>query len=844
MSPLAESGVHSIAGYGTDWLYLIVPLAVSLLIAAIAVAKGTAPANAQRGTRTVLRFADSMSRATGLPPYAAAGVTTCLSFLLIAALGFYWDVAWHVDYGRDKLLFTPGHTAIIVGLQGLLLAALVTTLVATWTRADTRVRLGALRVPWGAVTLAALGIGAVGAFPLDELWHRSYGVDVTMWGPTHLAMIGGASFAPLVLLTMVRDAGGELTRVGRRLTAALCAATLLGLSTFQLEFDLGVAQWQHLYHPLLIALASGVALVIARNVLGRGGAVFAAVDFTVQRIVTAFVVGGALHHTTPHWALYLGSALAIEVAALVVEHRSAIAQALAYGLAVCVGMSAEWAWTQVWGRHPWGSALVPYIPVVIVMAFAAAFLGTAAGRRLRGRDAGIPAVALVLAFVAAIGTLVYAFPRHAADATATVRTIPAGTGRVNVEVTVSDPAAAKDADWFEVYAWQGGSFFHNRLHHVGGGTYRTVDPVPVGGSWKTLVRLGKGDVLAGAPVWFPRDAQIKAPEIPVVAERTVPLERDTNLLMRESHHGDTLPALVAYVVLGIFAAMWVTTVTIGLKRIRRADPIAGKRVVMTGALGGIGVATADALRARGAHVVGIDLVSTDDVVAADVTDPESVGAAVGEAAERLGGIDLLVNLAGIGRAQDAGDYPDAEARRVLDVNFWGTWHATAAAIPWLTESRGHAVVTASGLATVNMPWAAAYAASKRAVSAYADTLRIEYDGRVTVTVVNPGYVRTPIHEIPAAAGASLEGVTPADSMDDVVRAYLRACADKPRSLSTSGRTTFILRVAARRPRLMDALIRVGIKRLNRPDPSFVLTDEQLVTRRAGRARAGAGTRTR
>jgi NAD(P)-dependent dehydrogenase (short-subunit alcohol dehydrogenase family) len=823
MRPLAESGVHSVAGYGTDWLYLVVPLLVSLAIAARAVRRGTAPAGAQRGTRTLLRFADGMSRATGLPPYAAAGVTTCLSFLLVAALGFYWDVAWHVDYGRDNLLFTPAHTAIIVGLNGLLVAAAVTTLVATWTRADVAVRWRGLRAPWGAVVLFALGTGAVGAFPLDELWHRAYGVDVTMWGPTHLGMIGGASFGPLALLLLVREAGGHLTFAGRRLTAVLCGATLLGFATFQLEFDLGVPQWQHLYHPVLIALASGFALVVARQVLGPGGAVFAAFDFTVQRVLTALVVAGALHHTMPHWALYFGSALAIEAAAALTRRRSAVVQALSYGLAVTAGLGAEWAWTQVFGRQPWGRALLPGIGVAAVAAVAAALLGTAAGRRLRGLRGGVPAPVLLLAGVVAVGTLVVPFARHAAPAAATVRTVTAGPGLVHVDVVLDHPEVARDADWFEVFAWQGGSFHRSALRPVNATEWRTVDPVPVGGSWKTLVRLAKHDVLAGVPVAMPADPAIHAPEIPLVAERTAPLRRDTELLMREAHHGDTLPALVAYLVLGSFALLWVTVLALALRssRMRRRDPLDGARVVVTGALGGIGVATVAALRAGGARVVGVDLVAAPDVVAGDVTSADSMRAAMAEAAQRLGGIDLLVNLAGIGRAQDSGDFPDAEARRVLDVNLFGTWNATAAALPWLLDARGHVVVTASGLAAVTVPWAAAYAASKRGVAAYADTLRVEYHDRLTVTVVNPGYVRTPIHDVAAASGASLEGVVPAEELRDVAAAYVTACAERPRSLATSRRTALGMRLAARRPALADRLVLTALRRVSRPAPAFV-----------------------
>jgi NAD(P)-dependent dehydrogenase (short-subunit alcohol dehydrogenase family) len=841
MTTLAGSGVDSIWGYGTDWLYIVVPLLVALSVGALAVRRGVAPAGAQRGTHTVLRFADGMGKATGTAPFAAAGVMVMVPFLLIAALGFYWDVSWHVDYGRDDIIFTPGHTAIIVGLQGLLLSAAVTTLVATWTRADVALVGKRLRAPWAAVVLTALGIGAVGAFPLDEIWHRAYGVDVTMWGPTHLAMIGGASFGPLALLLLLREGGGRLTHLGRHLVGVLTGATLLGMTTFQLEYDLGVSQWQQLYHPVLIALASGFALVLARHLLGRGGALYGALNFTIHRLLTLLVVGTALNHTPPHWALYWGSALFVEIAFALTRKRSVLVQALASGLAVTLGLSTEWAWTHVWGRHPWGRALLPGIAVAAVAAFAAAMLGTAAGRTLRGTRPGLPAPLLWVSFLAVVGTLVLPFPRHNSTATATVRTTPAGDRLTHVSVTLDDPSVAEDPNWFETFAWQGGGLVRSPMVRVGDtAEWRTADPVPYGGSWKTMVRLANDDVLVAAPVAFPRDEEIGAEEIPLVAERTVPLTRDTKLLMREARAGTSaVPATVAYTVLALFAALWISSIAMAFrsKRLRRPDPVDGARVVVTGALGGIGVATVAGLRARGATVVGIDLVDGPDVIAADVTDAASTQAAIAEAAARLGGIDVVVNLAGIGRAQDAGDLPDAEARRVMDVNFWGTWHATAAALPWLVASGGHAVVTASGLAVANVPWAAAYAASKRAVAAYADTLRIEYGDRITVTVVNPGYVRTPIHEVPAAAGASIEGLVPADGMDDVVDAYVRACAERPRSLATSWRTALSLAFARRRPAAADRVVARSVARLDRPEPAFVLTDEELARRAAARESA-------
>src|SRR5215210_5150435 len=105
------------------------------------------------------------------------------------------------------------------------------------------------------------------------------------------------------------------------------------------------------------------------------------------------------------------------------------------------------------------------------------------------------------------------------------------------------------------------------------------------------------------------------------------------------------------------------------------------RAIVTGASGAIGAATASALRERGATVVGIDRVGGDDVVEADLRDGEQVARAVEEAIARLGGgLDVLVNNAGIGDAHDAGAPPDARAEAIVDVNLFGAWRVTAAAL--------------------------------------------------------------------------------------------------------------------------------------------------------------------
>ncbi len=252
--------------------------------------------------------------------------------------------------------------------------------------------------------------------------------------------------------------------------------------------------------------------------------------------------------------------------------------------------------------------------------------------------------------------------------------------------------------------------------------------------------------------------------------------------------------------------------------------MAGRRVLITGAAGGLGGPTAVEMRRLGATVIGVDLVALPpDILAADVRDAEAVQAAVDVAAERMGGIDVLVNCAGIGIAGDAGAFPDAAARRVLDVNLLGTWTATAAALPHLLRSHGHVVNIASGLAYVTVPFAVAYTASKRAVTAYSDTLRMEYRGRITVSTVYPGYVRTAIHEGPAAQGVSLEGAVPAEPAEWTVQAIVRACLTRRRDLPTSRRVALGIFVGRHAPGLLDAAVSRRFERVfrNRLRPSFL-----------------------
>lgn len=174
----------------------------------------------------------------------------------------------------------------------------------------------------------------------------------------------------------------------------------------------------------------------------------------------------------------------------------------------------------------------------------------------------------------------------------------------------------------------------------------------------------------------------------------------------------------------------------------------GIRVLVTGGASGIGLATARLLAGRGAAVACLDVNAAPGplaTVTADVTDDASVRAAVRAAGERLGGLDVLVNNAGIGAQGTVEDNDDEEWRRVFDVNVLGMVRVARAALPYLRESRHAAIVnTCSIAATAGLPARALYSAAKGAVQSLTLAMAADHlpEG-IRVNCVNPGTAETP-----------------------------------------------------------------------------------------------------
>lgn len=175
----------------------------------------------------------------------------------------------------------------------------------------------------------------------------------------------------------------------------------------------------------------------------------------------------------------------------------------------------------------------------------------------------------------------------------------------------------------------------------------------------------------------------------------------------------------------------------------------GMVAAVTGGAAGIGLAIAVDLASRGAQVAVLDLdcsTAPESLlpVACDVTDRQSVVAAVDRVRETFGGLDVLVNNAGISAVGTVEDNSDSEWARVLDVNVTGMARVAAAALPLLRMSQQAAVVNLCSIAALNgLPQRALYAASKGAVLALTYAMAADHVAEgVRVNCVSPGTVHT------------------------------------------------------------------------------------------------------
>jgi hypothetical protein len=543
------------------------------------------------GSKPLRRLVGFASRVSGLPPWAALPAAVVAGSLIVAVFGFYWDVSTHIDNGRDPGPFAnPSHYFILAGLAGIAVAGYLSVLVGT-SPTRTSIRLtDRWHAPVGGFLVLLCGSIALLGFPLDDVWHRLFGQDVTLWGPTHVQMIGGAALATVGLWVLLREAESSRTRALAPWLASgvdrafLAGAVLIGLSALQAEFDFGVPQFQLVFHPILIMLAAGIALPAARILLGPGGALKASVFFLVIRGALALIIHVGLGRILLHLPLYLVEAALVELVARRVSPERQVTFGVSSGVVIgTVGLAAEWGWSHLWMPVPWPASLLPEgVAFGLLAAVSGGILGGLVGRALspagapRQRFRGWMAVAAALAAVAVIALPLRQGDRPPISGEVTLSESASRDGAwVHATVHLEPENAATGAKWFHALAWQGlgwrrGSSVLSELEPVRAGVYRTQEPVPVHGNWKTLIRLHRDDWIVALPVYLPRDPAIPAPEVPAEASFERSFVPDKQLLQREAVGGTPALWTAASLILLAIAAVWIWVLAWALVRLDRA----------------------------------------------------------------------------------------------------------------------------------------------------------------------------------------------------------------------------------------------------------------------------------
>ncbi|MDI6105200.1 SDR family NAD(P)-dependent oxidoreductase [Actinoplanes sp. NEAU-A12] len=255
---------------------------------------------------------------------------------------------------------------------------------------------------------------------------------------------------------------------------------------------------------------------------------------------------------------------------------------------------------------------------------------------------------------------------------------------------------------------------------------------------------------------------------------------------------------------------------------------AGRRVLVTGAARGIGAATARRLHQRGYRLAlaGLEPERLGQVAAdcggapwyeCDVGDREQVDAAVATAADMLGGLDVVIANAGVAAQLPLAGGDPSIFERTVRVNLLGTYYTLRAAAPHIAHPGGYALAVASLAAALHPPLLGAYSASKAAVEALADTLRIElhatgarvgvaYFAKIDTDMTARGFGTAAARRLPDLPGTRVAPI------DAAVGAIERGVARRSRRVIAPGWVAAVLPVRALAQRIVDVGARRGLPR--------------------------------
>lgn len=286
-------------------------------------------------------------------------------------------------------------------------------------------------------------------------------------------------------------------------------------------------------------------------------------------------------------------------------------------------------------------------------------------------------------------------------------------------------------------------------------------------------------------------------------------------------------------------------------------PLSEQVMLITGASSGIGLVTARAAAARGAKVL---LVARDEAAlaravadiarrggsaahaVADVGDAEQLAAAADQAIGRWGRIDTWVNDAGAGIVAPLVETPLDEHHRIFRTNYFGVVNGATIAVGHLRRDGGALVTVASIAADVPSPMLGAYAATKHAVKAFIETLRMELladAAPVSVTLVKPSGIDTPfaLHSANHAPGAAVIP-KPVYAPELVAEAILDAAEHPRRDVTVGGAGRLQVLLATHFPALLDRLAGLLIRQTF--DPARPRRERSALFAPSGNHRAQSG----
>lgn len=228
----------------------------------------------------------------------------------------------------------------------------------------------------------------------------------------------------------------------------------------------------------------------------------------------------------------------------------------------------------------------------------------------------------------------------------------------------------------------------------------------------------------------------------------------------------------------------------------RLQRFTGRRVVVTGAAGGVGGSVCELFRAEGATVLGGDVVAGDGIAQLDLTDDASVASFAAHAVSELGGVDVLCNVAGMQHFKKFEDVSPDLIRKHFDVNTTGPLVLTQALLPALTEAKGNVVSITSISALMGQPYNVAYCASKAGLLLGMRALAIEVAARgIRINCISPGGIDTAMtqkaaHDLPADIDwgliAKSQGVIPGFMPPvDIAEAVLFLASDAASSITAA-----------------------------------------------------------